>query len=140
LVTAFLGGVGSGVGRILDGRTGVLERVAGAVERVAGGLESGVGVFERLVDGVGSVGVALIGGRGALLAGSETERGYGDESESDLLHGKSLQIVARKYKSFFAAVPKRPLGPSPGAPAKRLLYGKRGRESRVSLLLRLENF
>jgi hypothetical protein len=37
-------------------------------------------------------------------------------------------------------VPKRPLGPSPGSPAKRLLYGKRGRESRVSLLVRLENF
>jgi len=104
------------VGRILDGRTGILDRIAGAVERVAGGIEGGVGVFERLVDGVRSVGVDLIGGRGALLAGSETERRNGDECESDLLHGESLQIVARNTNH---SSPPRRKGLSAPPPARR---------------------
>ena len=67
--------------------------VAGRVERVAGGIEPALVVVDLgLVDGGFGVGVdRLLAASVFCLAGGETERGNGDESESNLLHVCFLQ-------------------------------------------------
>jgi hypothetical protein len=107
-----LGGVGSGVGRILDGRTGILDRIAGAVERVAGGIEA------ALVSSSASLTVFAVLVSTSLAAGvlcwqaarpSAERRRVRERSSSRRVPSNSCE----EYKSFFAAAPKRPLGPSP---------------------------